>query len=280
MNSQDKLEQVLRALHVYLSECRPLRERSEEIVVNKRQVLEYLNRLSVAIYGIMDEYEITKTSKERAEREMRKKSKDIVKDADHQAEDVYAASILYSNDALQRIQYIMQEAMDSFELACRNARDRMEQEKNIVQANQTELQGQLTELKDTEKYIQLIEDTNKRIQRQMESEEQMIEEASPYANMKPEIRINPEYFERIGIPLDMVEVGGVPGNSALVQYSTATDEFMYEVPEELIQNVMEGEQKKAAPEIRVNQDAAYFKQKEKQKEAANSEGNRKIKGKK
>ena len=276
MNSQDKLEQVLRALHVYLSECRPLRERSEEIVVNKRQVLEYLNRLSVAIYGIMDEYEVTKQGKERAEREMMKKSKDIVKDADHQAEDVYAASILYSNDALQRIQYIMQEAMDSFELACRNAKDRMEQEKNTVQSNQTELQGQLTELRETDKYLQLIEDTNKRIQRQMESEEHDAGEQSPYKNIKPEIRINPEYFERIGVPLDMVEVGGVPGNSALVQYSTATDEFMYKVPEEMLEEVLEGEAKKAAPEIRVNTEAAYFKQKEKK----DMKENDKKKGKK
>ena len=269
MNSQDKLEQVLRALHVYISECRPTRERSEEIVVNKRQVLEYLNRLSVAIYGIMDEYEVTKQGKERAEREMRKKSKDIVKDAGHQAEDVYAASIVYTNDALQRIQNIMQEAMDSFELACRHAKDRMEQEKNIVQSNQTELQGQLIELKETDKYLQLIEDTNKRIRRQMEAEEQGVE-PSPYANTKPEIRINPEYFERIGVPMDKVVVGGVPGNSALVQYSTASDEFMYEIPSEMIEDVIEKEVKKTAPEIRVNQDAAYFKQKEKMQQKGNS----------
>ena len=215
MSSQDKLEQVLRQIHVLIAECRSVEGSQEEIVINKRVLLEHMNRLSVAIYAVMDEYEMTKQGRERAEREMRKKGKDIVNRADLKAEDVYAASILYTNDALQRIQYIMQDAMDSFKDACRYAMDRMENEKNTVRSNQSELQGQLIDMKDTEKYLQLIEDTNRKLDRNY-SGDSAEQDTPSYANVKPEIRINPEYFERIGIPLDSVSVGGVPGNSALV----------------------------------------------------------------
>ena len=260
MSSQDKLEQVLRAIHVMIAESKHVDPAGEEIILHKRTLLEHLNKLSVSMYEVMDEYEMTEQAKARAEREMRRKSNDIVRSADLQAEDVYAASILYTNDALGRIQNIMQDAMDSFQKACRNAVDRMEAEKNLVRSNQSELQGQLTDLHETDKYLEIIEDTNRRLAREKAAQDGEPEEKSPYANIKPEIRINPEYFERIGVPLDTIDVGGVPGNSALVQYATAVDEFMYEIPQE---KTAKQENKHQAPEIRVNKEAAYFKQKQK-----------------
>ena len=258
MSSQDKLEQVLRQIHLFIAEGRSAGESGEEIIINKRVMLEHMNRLSVAIYEIMDEYEMTRQGRERAEREMQKRSKDIVNRADLQAEDVYAASILYANEALQRVQNIMQEAMDSFDAASRRVKDRLEQEKSQVRSNQSELQGNLIDLKDTAKYLQVLEDVNRRLERNQDAEKRSERESS-YANIKPEIRINPEYFERIGVPLDTLEMGGVPGNSALVHYSTAQEEFMYEVPQE------KEEPTREAPEIRVNQNAAFFRRRAKKK---------------
>ncbi len=257
MSSQDKLEQVLRQIHILIAEGRKVEGTQDDIIINKRVMLENMHRLSVVIYEIMDEYEMTKQGRERAEREMRRKGNDIMNRADLQAEDVYAASILYANEALQRVQYIMQEAMESFETTSRRVKDQLEEEKNRVRSNQSELQGNLIDLKDTEKYLHVLEDTNKWLERKNDSEK-FGEQESPYSNVKPEIRINPQYFERIGVPLDTLEVGGVPGNSALVQYATAEDEFMVEIPKE---EKPEDTPRREAPEIRVNQNAAYFKRK-------------------
>ena len=246
MGSQNKLEQVLRSLHVLVQNSPAVDGSTTEIRVNKRILLEHLNRLGVAIYEVMDEYEMTREGRDRAEREMRRRTSDIVKGADNKAEDVYAASILYTNEALDRIQYIMQDTMDSFELACRRAVDLMEKEKHTVQANQTELLGQLRDLKDTEKYLRLMEDTNRRIDREREAERMCMEgQGAPPSpqRAKPEIRINPQYFERTGTRMEAA--GGPPPDP----------------------DAPTGELKKEAPQIIVNTDAAYFRQAKKQEEA-------------
>ena len=64
---------------------------------------------------MMEEYEMTSNSRERGEREARRRRDDIIWDANHKAEDIYAASVLYSNEALGHIQTIIQSATDEME---------------------------------------------------------------------------------------------------------------------------------------------------------------------
>lgn len=273
MSSQDKLEQILREIHIMIAEAMPADPMTNDIIIDKKEIYERLNRLNVAIYEIMDEYELTQQSRDRAERDARKHGDDIVQQADHRAEDVYAASMLYTNDALTRMQYIMQDAIDHFELACNEAKERLMEEKRTVRSNQSELKGQLQDLKDTEKYMHLIEEANKRIDKERE-EEQLGRRASrsPYADIKPEIKVNPAYFERIGVELDEDGNPILPGeedgeekserNTAKFRYGRGEDlpplDEDYESDFELIDI---SEKKSVEPDVKVNLDSAYFKQK-------------------
>ena len=229
MSAQDLTEQVLREIHIMLARCEIYDKEAGEIIVNKKELLEHLKRLNTCIEGLMDEYELTKQGRDAAERETRKKAEEIIQDATHKAEDVYAASVLYTDEALHRVQEIMQAATDSVKQVYENMNRKLQEEKRAVQTNQSELKGHLQNLADTDKYLKIIEERNRENQRQKEKEKK---EHAPVGvtPVKPEIRINAEYFEKAGLAVEE------------------------EVPEEKMETVI--------PEINVNLDADYFRWKE------------------
>ena len=88
MGAQDKIEKVLRDIHVLLSKSEPLPGHPGQVVITKQEVLDLLSELNTSIYGIMDEYEMTVRSRDKAEREFRKRGDEIIWDASRKAEDV------------------------------------------------------------------------------------------------------------------------------------------------------------------------------------------------
>lgn len=205
MSAQDKLEQVLRDIHILLSQSEVYDKETNRVIVDKREMLVLLKSLNTGIYNVLEECELTQQSRDAAERELRKRNEQMIADASHKAEDVYAASILYTDEALSRVQGIMQDAMDSFRKMYDTVSADLQKEKQVVQHDQSELKGHLQDLADTDKYLKIIEDRNKEIQKEKDAGEE--QRASAYAAVKPEIKINAEYFERAGIPLgDETEV--------------------------------------------------------------------------
>lgn len=204
MSSQDKLEKVLRDIHVLISRSESYSQ--DRIIVNKQEMFGLIDRLNASIYEIMEEYELTKQSRDKAEREHRKQGDKIIWDASRKAEDIYAASVMYTDEALNHIQSIMEESTQQI----REVQDAMikglEEKKQIVRANQLELKSQLQDLVDTEKYLLLIEERNKEIEREKEKHGRRFgggtKEKSQFADVKTEIRINKEYFKNAGIELE------------------------------------------------------------------------------
>ena len=236
MSAQDKTEQVIRELLLLFAKSEVYDQETNRIIVDKKQALELLNRLTHCIYEIMDEHELTKQSRDKAEREARKRGEDIVWDASRKAEDVYAASVMYTNEALQRVQQIMQKATASVREVYDKMDEELKKQQEYVRCDQSDLKGHLEDLVDTDKYLKLIEERNKQIKKEQEKEKHA-EEPSPYAAVKPEIHINAEYFEKAGIPLEE-ETGAVPEQEEAVSA-------------EAVQ-----------AEVNVNLDAEYFKWKE------------------
>lgn len=240
MRAQDKTEQVLREIYLMLSQCETYEGAGNCIIVNKKELLELLKSLNISIYGLMEEYEMTQQTRDAAERALRRKSDEIVEDARNKAEDVYAASVLYTDEALRRVQDIMQTATDSIRDICSNMDEQLKKEKATVHQDQSELKALLEGMAESEKYTKLMEETNRKLQKEKEKETENEEpEVSAYAAAKPEIKINAEYFEKAGIS---------------VEEETSEEEE----PE---QNT-----EQAAVQVNVNLDAEYFKWKEEPEE--------------
>lgn len=98
MSAQDKTEEILRQMHILLAGSEAYDSIGSKIILDKKRMLELLAELNKAIYAMLDEYELTTRGKERARREAAKIGEDILKDASGKAEDVYAASVMYTNE--------------------------------------------------------------------------------------------------------------------------------------------------------------------------------------
>ena len=81
-----------------------------------------------------------------------------------------------------------------------------------------------TDLVDTEKYLKLIEDRNREIKRKKDNDRPIEErERNIYANRQTEIKINQEYFEKMGIPLDEDQVEDVEETTSKAQVDIKVD---------------------------------------------------------
>ena len=203
MSAQDNTEKILRSLHILLSKSEPYAKEPSKVIVDKQQVLDLLAQLNQSVYDIMDEYELTKQSRDRAQREFQKQGDEIVWNASRKAEDIYAASVMYTDEALNRVQDIMKDADAAIADIYADLNRKLKAEEQLMKRNQLELKSTLQDLLDTEKYLKLIEDRNKELQKEKEKGKPAEEvESNIYANRQTEIKINQEYFDKMGISLE------------------------------------------------------------------------------
>lgn len=201
MSVQDKTEKVLRSLHVLLSKSEPYPGAEGKVIIEKQQVIDLLSELNQCIYDIMEEYELTKQSRDKAEREFRRQGDQIIWDASRKAEDIYAASVMYTDGALNSIQEIMKQAEDSMVSICQDMEKQLKEQRVIIKTNQSELKTQLQELVDTEKYLKLIENYNKEIQKEKEKKSGKGKEENSliYADRQSEVKVNQDVLKKLGL---------------------------------------------------------------------------------
>lgn len=234
MSAQENLEKVLRNMHILLSKSDPLPGNPGKVVVEKQQVLDLLAELNTSIYGIMDEYEMTARSRDKAEREFRKKGDEIIWDASRKAEDVYAASVMYTEEALSSIQDIIKTANESVSQIYTEMNFKLEQEQKQIASNQSELKAQLRGLRDTEKYLRLIEDRNEEILREKRVNGKAPKrEASLYANRQTEIKVNTEVLEKLGLAEEASEDEAVQQAEVVKEETEKTPLMVEEVDDDI-----------------------------------------------
>ena len=129
----------------------------------------------------------------------------------------------------------------------------MEKEERAMKTNQLELKGQLQDLVDTEKYLKLIEERNREIEKEKhegmpEYEQEKKAEKAIYADRQTGIKVNQAYLDKLGLsPVEEEKTPEIPRAE--------------EDDEELRQ---------LEAEIRVNLDADYFQWKD-EKESSGEE---------
>lgn len=224
MSVQDKLERTLREIHIMISRGQAVDESGDFVIVSKKDMLKQLTNLNLTVSEMMDVYEATKQSRDRAEREAAKSRESIVRNANTQAEDIYAASVIYTDDALGRIQDIIEEAAVSAKEVLGKLNRDIGEEKRIVRSNQMELKSQLEDLKDTAKYLRIIEERNKEIAKakrdakgqgnEGRTEGRSQSKETEFVPVSAEVKINEEYFEQAGLTPE-----GIPIEEPEVPYS-------------------------------------------------------------
>jgi hypothetical protein len=293
MSAQDDVEKVLRSLHVMLSKSEPVKGAPGKVAINKQDMIHLLTELNKGIYAMMDAYELTTESRGRAEREFHKQGEDIIRNANHQAEDIYAASVMYTDEALNHVQEIMRLSSDAIQNVYKEMQQKIRDEVQTVRTNQLELKSQLQDLRDTDKYLKLIEDRNREIEREKERTEGRLtanDRASIYANRMTEIRVNKDQLAKLGIASPEEEAEETKEVKSEKNPAETAEKVLSEGEPTADEAEEDNPKKDAAKEaeVRVNLDADYFRWKEEQsagredakKKSSNANDSEKKKSKK
>ena len=208
MNAQDRTEDALRAMHILIANAEFEPGSNTKIIIDKDEAQPLLKELGDCLYQMLDESELTKSSRQQAERTQQKQADLTEERAKKKAEDIYAGSLMYSDRALNLISDIIADAENRIEKIHSDMMEQISSEKKKIKTNQYELKGQLSDLKDTKKYLRLIEEENKRLEEEEKSGEFTEEADQPsYADVKPEIHVNPAFFQGGEIPSGTVADG-------------------------------------------------------------------------
>ncbi len=202
MSAQDRTEEVLRKFHILFSKAEPIPGSARDVVVDKIEAMALLQELNECMYDMLEEHALSKSGRERASREMQKQGDEIIFSATRQAEDIYAASIMYTDNALRRIQTIISETTDSLNQLHTSTVQQLKEEQAGIKHNRTDLRSQLEGLIDTQTYIRLIEEDRRRQAKAEAAGETEPEDQSLYAGIQAEVQINKDYFIQHGLAFE------------------------------------------------------------------------------
>ncbi len=244
MSPQDKVERVLKDIHVFFSKCESYQGKPDKVIVDRREFLELLDRLNKGIFEMMSAYEHTRESRARAELAFENKGKEMIADAEQKAEDVYAASVIYTAQMLGDVQRLIDKANDSINDVFVQFKRELRGKKEVVRSNELELESQLNDLADSKTYREMLSEVRREQRRQhrLEDLHQMQFEAEhPAAKgriytpaVNADVKVNEEYFEKQGISAENAKAGYVPAPAPLTNEK---------------------------PEVKVNLESEYFKRK-------------------
>lgn len=201
MSAQEKTEDVLRRIHLLFSKALPYQNSKRAVIIDKNDMMDLLKELTSCMYDMQEEYELTEASRDKADRRQQKKNEERLFDAKRNADDVYAASVMYSDRALSEVEDRIDEAVKKYEALHRDFMATLAEKKQEVKSNRLELAATLQDLIDTQKYTHLIEDENARRAKEKAAgmEEGLAADAAKtYEDVKPEIVVNAAYFEQTG----------------------------------------------------------------------------------
>ncbi len=196
MSALDRFQNVLRDIHILVGRSRAYGK--DQVIVNKEELFAMIDSLNASVYELTEEYELTASSRQKALLDQQQQADKIVWDATKKAEDIYAASIMYTDETLGRMQTLINESLDLMKKSQEVMIEQFDQDRKTMSKNQLELKSQLQELMDSGTYMSLIEERNRQIAKEKELENNTPPEESQFANVKTEIKINRAFFQEHG----------------------------------------------------------------------------------
>jgi len=156
----EKLEQTMKKIHIYLANCKESAYSSEELIVSKKRIFSLLDELNYAVYEVMEQYEATVAARDRGLAMAERQAADIKEDAVHRAEEVYASSLLYTQQAIADMQnaleYTHEKTKREYEMLLQNYQEKM----LFLEQDSQEIVSQLSAMADSKTYLHIIEEIN------------------------------------------------------------------------------------------------------------------------
>ena len=174
----DKLEDIMKKIHVYLANCEESPYSEKDLIVSKERIFALLEELNYAVYGAMEDYELTESARERGLAQAEKKAADIRAEAMRRSEQVHAASLLHTQEAISdmksALKYMQEKVRIEYELLLMNYEEKL----NFLEKDSLEIISQLQTMNDAKYYLRLLEDIKTKHQKREEVKEELEENQS------------------------------------------------------------------------------------------------------
>ncbi|MBQ1547300.1 MAG: hypothetical protein IIZ61_02800 [Lachnospiraceae bacterium] len=249
MSAQERTEEVLRQIHTMFSMAEAYNGSKRYVIIDKNRIMDMLKELNDALYDMQEEYELTQAGRDRARRRQEKEGEDIVFEAERQADDVYAGAIMYTENALHDIQDIIEETKERMNQVLLGFDAEIDAAAQSVKQNRNELKAELQNMVDEKKYMNIIAEENERRKKRKDAEEGKdkeddFEEPPQFADVKPEIKINKDYFEAHGLTVETEDENGAPEEKLITSEDLDAEYFDWVEDEEEKADKKETERKK------------------------------------
>lgn len=157
----EDIERILRTIHIMFAKAEKVKNSEDKIIVEKKKVFALLEELNHEVYDAMDRFEESKVSKELAKKRLREEGEQIISNASKNAEEIYASSILYTDDALRELENVIENANKTVVKVYEEVARQMQDQIEMMRDNRSELREQLSGLADSGRYLELLKRPNK-----------------------------------------------------------------------------------------------------------------------
>lgn len=150
------MERIMREIHVMFAKAEKASGKDGTIIIDKNRVFTLLESLNHEVYEAMDRYGESQASRELALQEFKKECDDMQEKASESAEEIYAASILYSDSTLKELEKEVERAREDIRETWDAIDRQLEERLGALRKNRRELQGQLERMEQSRIYLELI----------------------------------------------------------------------------------------------------------------------------
>ena len=189
----DGVEEILKEIHVLFAKSEPYGDSPDLIVVSKERMFELLEKLNEELGEVLDRYEATTLSRERARLDMEREKNNTIAAAKQASDDIHAASLLYTDNMINSINDIFDSAKYQIKHDMLEVMAKIEDQTEMLSRNREGVKNELAGMHDGGLYLELIEKLRKREEEKRitgeEKEEDLFEEVKPAAP-KLDIRVN------------------------------------------------------------------------------------------
>lgn len=190
----DQVEDILRDIHVLFAKSKSFNNSPDLVIVSKEEMFRQFERLNEALGDVLEQYEATTLSRERARIDMEREKANMIASAKKSADDVHAAALLYTDNMIASIDRALEYAKFKVKHDMLESIAQLEDLSEILAGNKESVKTELTQMHDNETYLGMLEELRKKEEKRKMaadngSEEDQIPDDTP-APAKVDIRIS------------------------------------------------------------------------------------------
>ncbi|MBR3579542.1 MAG: hypothetical protein IKN95_00920 [Lachnospiraceae bacterium] len=169
-----RVEEIVKKIHILFAKSEAYQNSPDLVVMSKNEMFTLLEQLNEAIYEVLDQYEATTRAKEKARLETERQASEIIAEAKKGAEDVQAASLTFTDSAIDELAALIDNTTQSIRTQYLEFLAAMDEKQEALKENRAQLKESLAELNDSESYLKMLEEV--RAEREAEKEEERLRE--------------------------------------------------------------------------------------------------------